>query len=111
VLNTQHRSFIIEQQILTLLFSSLLFSVIFFSSIQALGNYLNGGKKMGEKFGFKLETLGKLKNTRGATPDSTLMTFVVQQVKERYPASLIFLEELADVEAAGKQQTSHILGT
>jgi hypothetical protein len=61
--------------------------------ILALGNYMNGGTKSGQAYGFKLATLNKLKNSKGRN-QTTLLDFLHKTLKQYYPDSLSFCEEL-----------------
>jgi Rad3-related DNA helicase len=45
--------------------------------VLALGNFLNSSSKKGGAYGFKLDTLNKLKQTRSSDNKSTLMKFLV----------------------------------
>lgn len=78
--------------------------------VLALGNYLNGGTKKGEQYGFKLSTITQLKNTKAQTKDKSLMNFIVEQVQSRHPEAEGFLEEFADMEFAAKLQSAFVNG-
>lgn len=63
--------------------------------ILAVGNYINGGTQKGGAYGFKLSTLLKLRNQKTADNRLSLLHYVVQFVKEKFPDVLGFLQDLA----------------
>ncbi|KCV71794.1 hypothetical protein H696_01212 [Fonticula alba] len=80
--------------------SSALSSAVMFRQvlelILAVGNYLNTGFR-GGAYGFKIDALLKLSDTRSSHADfdrHTLLHFLVEVVETRYPALMAFVEEL-----------------
>jgi hypothetical protein len=70
--------------------------------ILAIGNYLNGTGPRGGAFGFKLEVLTKLADTKTADNKSTLLHYIVSFVSQVYPELVTFPEELTNVEIGAK---------
>jgi hypothetical protein len=70
--------------------------------ILAIGNYLNGTGPRGGAYGFKLEVLAKLADTKTADNKSTLLHYIVTFVSQVYPELLTFPEELTNVEIGAK---------
>eukprot|EP01119_Soliformovum_irregulare_P017325 TRINITY_DN5126_c0_g1_i1.p1 TRINITY_DN5126_c0_g1~~TRINITY_DN5126_c0_g1_i1.p1 ORF type:complete len:1319 (-),score=517.97 TRINITY_DN5126_c0_g1_i1:43-3999(-) len=69
--------------------------------VLALGNYLNGNTFNGRAYGFKMEVLTKLEDTK-ASNNKTLLHYLVQFVEKKYPEVKSYWEELKDVPAASK---------
>jgi len=67
-----------------------------------IGNFLNGGSNRGAAFGFKLNTLVKLIDTKTVDNKSSLMHYLVKVLKDKYrDIDLIsFSDELKNVVAA-----------
>lgn len=74
--------------------------------ILALGNYLNGGTKKGGAYGFKINTINKLANTKTTDNKATLMHFLVKIVNEKSPNTKAFVGDLCDLPAACRVQGS-----
>jgi hypothetical protein len=70
--------------------------------VLAVGNYLNGGTRRGEAFGFKLTSLSKLTDTKTADNKRTLLHYIVDIVENQAPHLLNFADELVHVTAASK---------
>jgi len=68
----------------------------------ALGNYLNGNTSKGGAFGFKLETINKLKNTKSADNKLTLLHFLVKTINSKFNDARSFLVDLNNIVAASK---------
>jgi len=64
----------------------------------------------GGAFGFKLDTLTKLKNSKGADNQTTLLQFVIQYVQKKMPKLLTFTEDLKSVGEASRIETPVLLG-
>lgn len=87
---------------------------VVFEIILRTGNYINGGTPRGAAFGFKLDTLGKLKDLRSNKPGYTLLHYIVHVVNENYPDALQFVDELSilkdalrfDLDTISKQMES-----
>lgn len=69
--------------------------------ILAFGNYMNSAKR-GSAYGFKLETFGRLMDTKSSDRTSTLLHFIVETVTENYPNVENFMETLTTIEEASK---------
>ena len=70
--------------------------------VLALGNYLNGGTFRGRAYGFKLEALTKLKDTKAADNQTTLLHYIVQLVSSKHPDILDFGRDLKHVPPASR---------
>ena len=70
--------------------------------VLALGNYLNGGTARGGAFGFKLEILTKLRDTRSQTAKFTLLHYAAKLCETLQPEISHFNEDLPHVAAASK---------
>jgi diaphanous 1 len=95
-----------EQQVKTIRNSKNLHGIL--ELTLALGNYLNGGTAKGGAFGFKLETLTKLKGTKSADNSVTLLQFLIQQVKAKTPKLASFTEELKQIGEASRVEYSNL---
>jgi diaphanous 1 len=62
--------------------------------ILALGNYLNGGNARGQAFGFKLEILTKLRDTRSGSAKYTLIHYLVHLIERLVPGLLQFYQDM-----------------
>ncbi|KAH0629145.1 hypothetical protein JD844_010993 [Phrynosoma platyrhinos] len=67
--------------------------------ILALGNYMNSSKR-GSVYGFKLQSLDLLLDTKSTDRKLTLLHFIAMMVKEKYPELSTFWQELHFVEKA-----------
>ncbi|KAL8141904.1 hypothetical protein V2J09_014936 [Rumex salicifolius] len=72
--------------------------------ILALGNTLNNGTARGGAYGFKLDSLLKLNETRATNSRMTLMHYLAKVLAKKYPDLLDFHEDCVSVEAASKIQ-------
>ena len=70
--------------------------------VLAMGNYMNGGSNRGQAYGFKLDTLLKLQDTRAGDRKTTLLMYIVRHVDKTEPDVLKFREDLADVRNAAR---------
>ncbi|KAL9643878.1 hypothetical protein ABK040_013289 [Willaertia magna] len=67
--------------------------------ILTLGNYLNAsGKKL--QHAFRMKSLAKLNDTKSANGKTSLLTFIVKLVQEKYPDIEDFASELSNVSAS-----------
>lgn len=83
--------------------------------VLALGNYLNGGTSKGGAFGFRLNTLNKLKATKSAKdPEtglaSTLLDYVVRTVNKQRPTARSFLSDFSILADAARAELSLVTG-
>lgn len=71
--------------------------------ILAFGNYLNSGKR-GPAYGFKLQSLDTLLDTKSTDKKMCLLHYIVATIRQKFPELLNFESELLYIEkaAAGK---------
>uniref|UniRef100_A0AAZ3RQP7 Diaphanous-related formin 2 n=1 Tax=Oncorhynchus tshawytscha TaxID=74940 RepID=A0AAZ3RQP7_ONCTS len=67
-----------------------------------VGNYMNAGSRNAQTFGFNISFLCKLRDTKSADQNTTLLHFLAEKCDEKYPEILRFPEELQHVERASK---------
>ncbi|XP_036799039.1 protein diaphanous homolog 2-like isoform X5 [Oncorhynchus mykiss] len=67
-----------------------------------VGNYMNAGSRNAQTFGFNISFLCKLRDTKSADQNTTLLHFLAEKCEEKYPEILRFPEELQHVESASK---------
>ncbi len=70
--------------------------------ILAIGNYLNGSTPRGQAYGFKLEALKKLRDTKSADNQTTLLHYIVQLVEKQDEDALAFSKDLKHVAPAAR---------
>jgi hypothetical protein len=70
--------------------------------VLAVGNYLNGGTQRGQAYGFKLEVLKKLRDTKSADNQTTLLHYLVQLIDAKEPDAAMFPKEIKHVVAAAR---------
>ncbi|XP_066498557.1 formin-like protein 1 [Hoplias malabaricus] len=68
--------------------------------ILAFGNYMNSSKR-GAAYGFRLQSLDLLLDTKSTDRSQTLLNFIVDMVQEKYPELASFHTELRFVDKAG----------
>ena len=71
----------------------------------ACGNYLNGVSNKGAAWGFKIDSLNKLKDTKTADNSSTMLHYIAARLEEKSPAgqvapALLLGQEVPDLEGA-----------
>ncbi|XP_020821705.1 formin-like protein 3 isoform X4 [Phascolarctos cinereus] len=76
--------------------------------ILALGNYMNSSKR-GAVYGFKLQSLDLLLDTKSTDRKLTLLHFIALTVKEKYPELAGFWHELHFVEKAAAVSLENVL--
>ncbi|XP_034858616.1 formin-like protein 3 isoform X3 [Mirounga angustirostris] len=76
--------------------------------ILALGNYMNSSKR-GAVYGFKLQSLDLLLDTKSTDRKMTLLHFIALTVKEKYPDLANFWHELHFVEKAAAVSLENVL--
>ncbi|XP_021072158.1 formin-like protein 3 isoform X4 [Mus pahari] len=76
--------------------------------ILALGNYMNSSKR-GAVYGFKLQSLDLLLDTKSTDRKMTLLHFIALTVKEKYPELTNFWQELHFVEKAAAVSLENVL--
>ncbi|XP_061542678.1 protein diaphanous homolog 2 isoform X3 [Phycodurus eques] len=67
-----------------------------------VGNYMNAGSRNAQTFGFNVNFLCKLRDTKSIGQNTTLLHFLAEKCDEAYPEILRFPEELEHVESASK---------
>ncbi|KAJ8014755.1 hypothetical protein DPEC_G00019020 [Dallia pectoralis] len=67
-----------------------------------VGNYMNAGSRNAQTFGFHINFLVKLRDTKSADQNTTLLHFLAEKCEERYPEILRFPDELEHVDSASK---------
>ncbi|ELR17045.1 formin domain containing protein [Acanthamoeba castellanii str. Neff] len=72
--------------------------------VLALGNYLNGGSFRGSAYGFKLDVLNKLRDTKSADGETTLLHYLVKLVNSKYPEAVNWGRELKNSNLAQMNQ-------
>ncbi|XP_036064492.1 formin-like protein 3 isoform X4 [Onychomys torridus] len=76
--------------------------------ILALGNYMNSSKR-GAVYGFKLQSLDLLLDTKSTDRRMTLLHFIALTVKEKYPDLATFWHEMHFVEKAAAVSLENVL--
>ncbi|KAJ8251784.1 hypothetical protein GJAV_G00225400 [Gymnothorax javanicus] len=76
--------------------------------ILAFGNYMNSSKR-GAAYGFRLQSLDLLLDTKSTDRKQTLLNFITQIVQEKYPELRDFHSELKFVDKAGQVSLDSIL--
>ncbi|XP_064354594.1 formin-like protein 3 isoform X1 [Dromaius novaehollandiae] len=76
--------------------------------ILALGNYMNSSKR-GAVYGFKLQSLDLLLDTKSTDRKMTLLHFIALTVREKYPELGTFWQELHFVEKAAAVSLENVL--
>ncbi|KYQ92010.1 actin binding protein [Tieghemostelium lacteum] len=78
--------------------------------ILIIGNFLNGGTSRGDCYGFKLDGLLKLTDTKTFNNKSNLLVYVISEIEQKFPESLQFIQDLSLVAEASKISLSTIMG-
>ena len=76
--------------------------------ILALGNYMNSSKR-GSVYGFKLQSLDLLLDTKSTDRKMTLLHYIALTVKEKYPELANFFNELHFVDKAAAVSLENVL--
>ncbi|KAM8794067.1 formin-like protein 3 [Eudromia elegans] len=76
--------------------------------ILALGNYMNSSKR-GAVYGFKLQSLDLLLDTKSTDRKLTLLHFIALTVRDKYPELATFWQELHFVEKAAAVSLENVL--
>lgn len=67
-----------------------------------LGNFINGGTPRGGAYGFKLNTITKLSDTKTTDNKQSLVNYLVRVLQKDFPQLADFAKDLSHVEAASK---------
>uniref|UniRef100_A0A8D3CH42 Formin-like protein 2 n=1 Tax=Scophthalmus maximus TaxID=52904 RepID=A0A8D3CH42_SCOMX len=76
--------------------------------ILALGNYMNSSKR-GAVYGFKLQSLDLLLDTKSTDRKQTLLHYIANVVREKYSAVSLFFNELHYVDKAAAVSLENVL--
>ncbi|XP_072926793.1 formin-like protein 1 isoform X1 [Hemitrygon akajei] len=76
--------------------------------ILAFGNYMNSSKK-GAVYGFRLQSLDLLLETKSTDRKQTLMNYIVDIIQKKYPELNTFHTELLFVEKAGAVSLDNVI--
>uniref|UniRef100_A0AAR2KI68 Formin-like 1a n=1 Tax=Pygocentrus nattereri TaxID=42514 RepID=A0AAR2KI68_PYGNA len=76
--------------------------------VLAFGNYMNSGKR-GAAYGFRLQSLDLLLDTKSTDRKQTLLHFLVNIIQEKYPQLHMFNTELHFLDKAGMVSLDSIL--
>ncbi|PWA33821.1 hypothetical protein CCH79_00017254 [Gambusia affinis] len=76
--------------------------------ILALGNYMNSSKR-GAVYGFKLQSLDLLLETKSTDRKQTLLHYISNVVREKYPGVTLFYNELHYVDKAAAVSLENVL--
>uniref|UniRef100_A0A3B3R1D4 Formin like 2 n=2 Tax=Paramormyrops kingsleyae TaxID=1676925 RepID=A0A3B3R1D4_9TELE len=76
--------------------------------ILALGNYMNSGKR-GAVYGFKLQSLDLLLDTKSTDRKQTLLHYIANVVREKYKSVSLFYNEIHYVEKAAAVSLENVL--
>ncbi|KAJ3428532.1 protein diaphanous [Anaeramoeba flamelloides] len=99
---------ILESAIKELKYSQNLKNVL--EIILAYGNLMNGGSRRGGAYGFRIELLNKLENTKSLENSKmTLLHFIVGHIEKEKPEIMDFQKELDPCENASKIKLSDIV--
>jgi len=82
-----------------------LFKIILF-----MGNYMNGGTKKGQAFGFKLSTINKLRNSKTRDKKSNLLTYLVNYINLKKPEISKFVDDISIVKDAIRVEEQFLEG-
>ncbi|XP_059473363.1 formin-like protein [Neocloeon triangulifer] len=76
--------------------------------ILAFGNYLNSSKR-GPAYGFKLQSLDTLLDTKSSDKRMSLLNYIVQTVKQYFPELMNFDSELSYIEKASAVSLENVV--
>ncbi|KAK5582503.1 hypothetical protein RB653_004088 [Dictyostelium firmibasis] len=76
--------------------------------ILILGNFINGGTARGNAYGFKLNTITKLADTKSTDNKLSLVNYLTRVVIKDFPTLNNFAQDLAHVESAGRVSLSQV---
>ncbi|KAM7417330.1 hypothetical protein PAMA_017139 [Pampus argenteus] len=67
-----------------------------------VGNYMNAGSRNAQTFGFNINFLCKLRDTKSISQNTTLLHFLAEQCEDIHPEILRFPDELEHVDSASR---------
>jgi len=76
--------------------------------ILILGNFINGGTARGNAYGFKLNTITKLADTKSTDNKSSLVHYLTRVVAKDFPQLSTFAQDLTHIEAASRVSLSQL---
>jgi hypothetical protein len=74
-----------------------------------IGNYINGGTYGGAAYGFTLDSLGKLRDTKANKPQMTALHYIVSVCEKQEPELLEVHKELPHLEAASRLSLDYLV--
>ncbi|KAJ1920783.1 hypothetical protein IWQ60_006918 [Tieghemiomyces parasiticus] len=77
-------------------------------TILVMGNFMNGAGFRGGAFGFKINSLNKLVDTKATDNKTTLLHFLAETLEATLPASIQFLQEFKGVEDACRVSSNEL---
>ncbi|KAF9163119.1 hypothetical protein DFQ26_002908 [Actinomortierella ambigua] len=84
-------------------------------TVLVLGNHMNGSTYRGNAYGFQLEALMKMRDTKGLEGNkpggSSLLHYLARSIHEKDPGLLTFVDELPHLEAAARVSVQSLLAT
>jgi len=85
------------------------------SVVLAVGNHLNGGTPNGRAYGFKLDILLKIADTKSSDNTSTLLHWIIDLLDQRFPETMTWWEDMSQVTPASsiasqtiREESGHI---
>lgn len=76
--------------------------------VLAFGNYLNSSKR-GPAYGFKLQSLDTLLDTKSSDKRMTLLHYIVGTIREKFPSLIDFDTELFYTDKAGQVSLENVI--
>jgi hypothetical protein len=83
----------------------------FLTVVLALTNYLNAKSRYKNSYGFKLDSLGKLKDTKTSDGKSNLLVYLIEFIEKYYPHLDNFYDDLPNVALAKRVALSSVKET
>ena len=97
-----------QQSIQEVLDSNLLDKLLYV--VLMTGNHINGGTYGGGAYGFTVESLAKLRDTKGNNPRMTVLHYVVELCETQEEDLLSVSKELPHLESASRLQFEYLTG-
>ncbi|KYQ91554.1 actin binding protein [Tieghemostelium lacteum] len=76
--------------------------------VLGIGNYINGSTNRGGAFGFKLETLAKMRDAKGNDGRMSILHFLSKTIQDKAPELLTYHSELSHLEHASEVSINNI---
>ncbi|KXS20963.1 actin-binding FH2 [Gonapodya prolifera JEL478] len=77
--------------------------------VLAIGNYMNGDSFRGGAYGFSMDTLGKLADTKSANSKQTFLHYLARLINSKYPDIAQMHEDFKSLEKATKISLSSVV--